>query len=146
MNDNSAFECVECEGADGALLTCEKGIYFQAYISNEDYLKYLGNSIAIGATGVFGAVDMIKKLNEDNPKSPVDVARQVREHLSLEELLDKKVVKFYPWQAVLAIKDRKIMGILEVTVEGGITFTFRDPIERKSAHELFSAYLQGNKG
>ena len=89
---------------------------------------------------------MIKKLNEDNPKSPVDVARQVREHLTLEELLNKKVVKFYPWKAVLTIKDRKIMGILEVTIEGGIKVKFRDPLERKSAHDLLSAYLHGNKG
>lgn len=146
MNDKSEFEHVECEGIDGALLTCEKGIYFQPYISNEEFSKYFGDSMAIGATGVFGAVNMIKKLNEDNPKSPVDAARQLREHLSLEELLNKKVVKFYPWKAVLSIKDRKIMGLLEVSLEGGIKLKFRDHLERKSAHKLLNDHVSADKG
>ncbi|MDH3974480.1 MAG: hypothetical protein OEV42_09400 [Deltaproteobacteria bacterium] len=136
------FKYTEYDGKKGALILTEEGLYFQPYAIPKDSFSYFGDSLSIGITGIFGAINLTKKIEESESPSPGEVARFLRNEFSLEELKEKKLVTFFPWSKVKEVKNRTLMGTVEVKFNQGQVIKLTDPKERKEAYEIILNKLE----
>lgn len=143
MNNTTEFELAELNGNNGTLLVLEDGLYFQKYLPAKDAFSYFGDCLAIGSTGVFGAFNLMKKMEESETPSPREVARALRKEFTLKELTDKKLLAHFPWCEVEGTKNRTFMGTVEVRLKQGDVIKLSDPNERTEAYTLVSNKLNG---
>ena len=141
MKNTTEFELAELNGNNGALLVLEDGLYFQEYLPAKDVFSYFGDSVAIDATGAFGAFNLMKKMEESETPSPREVARALRNEFTLRELTDKKLLTHFPWCEVEGAKNRTFMGTVEVRLKQGYVIKLSGPEERAEAYTLISNKL-----
>ena len=142
MENLTVSEFADLRGVKGALIVADKGIYFQPYIADKDAFEYFGDALSIGVSGVFGALNLSRKMGEGESSSPREVARALRKEFSLQELIDKGLLSFFPWSKVTELKNRSILGVVEIKFPQNEVVRLTDPEERKLLFELISGKLK----
>ena len=117
----------------GTVVILDDGILFILNISSKELSFPDGDSAAIGATGIFGAYNLYRKMesedkNNNNPIS--DIAED-----DLKALVQQKEAKFFPWREINRIKKAMLSGVITIFLEGENKITLSNP-GREDAYEL----------
>ncbi len=141
MNPLFEIDWVSRDETKGAGIFVEEGIYFQPYVSLSSEYP-LGDSLAVQATGVVGALNLHRKLSEvDDP--PI-IARERRNSLGLEVLVKKNEADYFPWDNIDKMKKGWLMKTVTVSMKNGVTLILKGQ-ENQAAFEFISQKITKNK-
>jgi len=132
------FEWSRMGDRKGTLLVRDDGLYFQPYQKIDRYLSILGDSISIGASGVFGAINLIKKLESDANMDLPEAARIVRDKIGLDNLLKNDHIIYFPWNNVAEIKKRKVRKEIVMFLKNKDKILVKEPFKFDETYEILS--------
>jgi hypothetical protein len=138
MKSHIEIEWVEVDKQRGTIILSENGIYFHPYNISEETSDILGDAVSIGGTGVFGAINLQKKLSEI--PDVTKVAKELRRSKSLEELVKDKVVTFFPWRYVETFKKKILSGVIILGIKNGIKLKIKESHNQKDVFNLIKEH------
>lgn len=136
------IDWVQSDGAKGALVLADDGLYFQPYEMSKRASCMMGDSLAINRTGVFGAVNMHKKLKNPETPSLPEIAKVIRREKGLKKLIGEGLASFIYWRDVTRIKKRKLMGTVEIIAVNGTKMIIRNPDDKKSVLDIVKTKIK----
>lgn len=136
MADIIEIDWVKFDEIKGSLVFTNEGLFFQPYKLQKNTPYLLGDSLSINQSGIFGAANIHRKLMKDNYSSAPEIARAERQEKGFKKLLDEGLAIFIHWNDILRVRNRRLLGIVELTLNDGKKMIFRDPDDRKAVLDV----------
>lgn len=101
----------------GALLISDMGLYFHKYPPIKDNEGLIGDKLSIQQTGVFGAINLYKKM--DGIEDVELTAKKKRDSLGLDSMILNGEIEEFSWESVIKIKKNWITGKIIIEINDG---------------------------
>lgn len=136
------IDWVRLDNQKGAILVADDGIYFQPYGTKKTDYPF-GDSMAIQVTGVIGALNLHKKLSEE--EDPPVVAQNIRESMEMEELVKNNLLVFFGWDCIAKLKKGWFGTPVVITMKDGREITIRNQ-HTETVFECVSSKIAKQEG
>lgn len=133
------LDYVQMDGNKGTLIINNDGLFFHQYDMSKRPPYLMGESLAISSAGIFGAINLHKKLSAI--KNLPDIAKDIRKEKSIEELVKGNEMTYIPWHEVGGVKKNWLSGSLTMRTKSGKKIKMR-VTETKKEKEITS-FLEG---
>lgn len=118
----------------GDIILVDEGILFVHDSSDRELYFPSGRAIAVQPSGIFGAVNLINKLQENETQEHKIVDDE------LETLLGSELTEFIEWRDIKNIKKAFLSGVITVSLRSGKKITISN-IGRERALDIIAKKL-----